>query len=115
MSWDKDVKRLQSCIVERVEERDLDASSILNIVRSHEMGNVVVSARYDYQRALAFEIVQQLCRSAEQQRCSWMRSMLAGAADHCKHAILAYEWNEDPEREQERMVALAEAAASEAS
>lgn len=110
-TWNKLVEQLRSCIVESVEERDLDTVTVLRIVRSTEMRHVVVNATMEDQRKLAIEIIQLLMRAAEHERCSWMRTALATAADHCTHAIQAYEWTENEKREQPECLCCAAVAA----
>ncbi len=101
MSWNKQVEYLRNLIVARVGERDLDATTVLRVTQSAEMGNVIVSAKEEYQRLCATDIVKKLAHAAEQQRCSWMRSELASAADCCKTALEAWQWHEDEKRERE--------------
>jgi hypothetical protein len=105
MSWNKLVENLRRLIVARVEERDLDLNTVLSIVQSAEMRNVMVDATEEYQRLCATDIVKKLAHVAEQKRCAWMRSELASAADYCGNALQAWQWHED---EAQRKLALGE-------
>ena len=100
-TWPKHVEYLRNLIVECVEGRDLDACTVLRILQGVEMGNALVSATEEYQRLCAVDIMKKLAHAAEQQRCSWMRSELASAADCCKTALEAHDWHENEKKENE--------------